>query len=138
MLKLIPHTFTPQLVRLIMEMGHGEKLLISDANYPWRSAGCEHIFLPVRSIDILLRDILRFFPVDQSQPHAAVVMESALESGAYQRYNSILDQSAEVTTIETVERFEFYERARDAIGIVITSDLTKGGNILLTKGIVAD
>jgi L-fucose mutarotase len=138
MLKLIPKAFTSELLQLIMDMGHGEKLLISDANYPWRSAGNKPVFLPVPSIDTLLRDILQFFPLDQSQEHAALVMESAVVSGAFQRYSTIIDQSGEKTAIETVERFAFYERARDAIGVVVTADVTKGGNILLVKGSVVD
>ena len=136
MLRHIPKEFTPELLRLMRDMGHGEQLLISDANFPWRTAGGEHLSIPVDSIDSLLKDILYFFPLDQANPTAALVMESAVESGAFKKYQELLSKENNFTKLETVERFDFYKHAKKATGIVITADTTKGGNILITKGVV--
>ena len=121
-----------------MEMGHGEKLLISDANYPWRSLGCEQVHVPVEHIETLLRDILYYFPLDQSEPKAALAMESSVESGAFAKYQELLSQEEPAVKLETVGRFDFYEHAKQAVGVAVTADTTKGGNILITKGFVRD
>lgn len=138
MLKHIPKSITPELMRLMMEMGHGETLLVCDANYPWRSIGCEHIFLPVHQISSLLNDILYFLPLDNSQPYATIVMESAMESGAYARYTELLAQLNLQTKLHRMERFNFYALAQKVIGVIVTADTAKGGNILLTKGVIQE
>lgn len=138
MLKHVSKQFTPELLRLIMEMGHGEKILISDANYPWRSMGCEHVHVPVEHIEELLEDILYFFPVDQAEADPVLMMESSLESGAFERYQKLLSKEEPCVTLKTVSRFDFYDRASQAVGVVVTADTTKGGNILITKGVVRE
>lgn len=138
MLKHVPKQFTPELLRLIMEMGHGERILISDANYPWRSMKCEHVHVPVEHIDVLLEDILYYFPVDQTQSDAVLTMESAVESGAFEKYRKLLARDEPSVTLKTLRRFDFYDCASGAVGVVVTADTTKGGNILITKGVVRE
>ena len=138
MLKNIPVTFTPDLLRLLMAMGHGEELLISDGNFPALTCGqsIEQIYLPVTDIPSLLKDILYFFPLDDTSEYPLRVMESAKESGAYDQYSKVIAGEGIEKKIGTVERFEFYRQAELAAGIVITSSMVKGGNILLKKGVV--
>jgi len=141
MLKNIPRSFTPDLVKLMMEMGHGEELLISDANYPALTTGSNipRLYVTEYSIVKLLADILRFFPLDDFVEHPVVLMQAARESGAYDLYRQALSEVTDnPDCIETVERFDFYDRAAKAVGIVITSDTIKAGNILLKKGVVRD
>lgn len=138
MLKNIPSSFTPELVKLMMEMGHGEELLIADANYPAIRTGngnVTRLYIPMAEISGLLADILRFFPLDSTE-YSAVMMESSKDSGTYAKYCKVLSDAAEPARIETVERFAFYDKAAKAVGIVITADTIKGGNILLKKGVV--
>ena len=139
MLKNIPFTFTPDLLKLMMELGHGEELLISDANYPARTSGgisIPRIYVPVSDIGVLLMDILRFFPLDYAVEKPALVMEIALQSGAYDKYERIFAETEGSGKIETIDRFGFYARVEKAAGIVISSDITAGANILLKKGVV--
>ena len=141
MLKNIPLSFTPDLLRLMMAMGHGEELLLSDGNFPALTVGnatIPRIYLPVQGIASLLADILHFFPLDDTTEAPLLVMESARESGAYEQYRSILTAAGLKAEIATLERYAFYERAAGAAGIVITSSTVKGSNILLKKGIVLD
>lgn len=133
MLMHIPKCFTPDLLRLLMEMGHGEELLICDANFPYLSnAGAGPVYITGLTVPQLLTEILRFFPLDQTVEKAAVVMESAKESEAYASFAQILG------SVDILPRFDFYERARSAVGLIVTSDTVKGGNILLKKGVVKD
>lgn len=136
MLKNIPKAFVPDLLKLMMQMGHGETLLLCDANFPCMSMQKEIIYIPVDSIIPLLKDILRFFPLDQSVKSAALVMESSKESGRFKEYQNILSAQSDSTKLEAVERFDFYEHAKKAAGMVVTSDTVKGGNIIIQKGVV--
>jgi L-fucose mutarotase len=139
MLKNIPFSFTPDLLCLMMAMGHGEEMLISDGNFPALTTGPQEIpriYLPVTDIAPLLRDILRFFPLDETVEAPLTVMESAKESGAYQQYREAADRAGISAAVGTLGRFEFYKQASNAAGIVITASTVKGGNILLKKGVV--
>jgi L-fucose mutarotase len=141
MLMHIPRSFTPELLTLLAAMGHGEELLLADGNFPSLSAGgpgVRRIHLPARDITELLADILYFFPLDETVDTPLTVMESAKKSGAYERYRDILFRLGIKTAIGAMERFAFYDRAAKAVGIVISADTTKGGNILLKKGTIRD
>jgi L-fucose mutarotase len=141
MLMHIPRSFTPELLALMAAMGHGEELLLGDGNFPFLStggSGVRRIQLPTRDIAGLLADILYFFPLDETVDDPLTVMESAKESGAYQRYREILSRLGIKAAIGAMERFAFYDRAAKATGIVISADTTKGGNVLLKKGVIRD
>ena len=140
MLKNIPRSFTPDLIKLMMEMGHGEELLIADANYPALTTGgnIPRLYITGHKISELLADILRFFPLDEMADFPAVVMEAAKESEVYDIYSDLLKTAGSKGKIETAERFDFYKRAANVTGIVITSDTVKAGNILIKKGVVRE
>ena len=139
MLNHIPKTFTPDLLKLLMEMGHGETVLISDGNFPQKSvssknAKCDIIYLPICDISDLLKDILQFFPLDQAVESAAFAMEVLKENQRYGVYKNIIKENG--SELELAERFKFYELAEKAAGIIVTADPTRGGNILIKKGVV--
>jgi L-fucose mutarotase len=141
MLRHIPRSFTPELLALMAAMGHGEELLLGDGNFPALSTGgpgTKRIWLPAADIAGLLADVLYFFPLDETADAPLVVMESARESGAYERYRGVLASAGISASIGTMERFAFYGRAAGAAGIVISADTAKGGNILLKKGVIRD
>jgi L-fucose mutarotase len=140
-LKHIPRSFSPELLALMMAMGHGEELLIGDGNFPalsTGSAGIPRIFLTAPDIAVLLKDILYFFPLDDTVEYPAILKDSSKESGAYELYRGVFFEAGLNAGIGTVERFAFYERASKAAGIVISADTIRGGNILLKKGVVRD
>ena len=135
MLKNIPKSFTPELLKLLMEMGHGEEVLIADGNFPQKSMDCKTaIYIPVCDIAELLTDILKFFPLDQAAESAAWAMESVRENQRYGEYAKIIEEAG--SKLSLAERFKFYGRAKKAVGIIVTADTTKGGNILIKKGVV--
>ena len=136
MLNNIPKIFTPDLIRLLMEMGHGEEILISDGNFPHKSMNpkINRVYIPTSDIPGLLKDILYFFPLDKAVKAAAFAMESIKESQKYAEYAQIIKENG--SELELAERFRFYELAEKAVGVVVTADTTKGGNILIKKGVV--
>jgi len=140
-LKNIPRSFTPDLLRLMMAMGHGEELLVSDGNFPALTTGnfsIPRIYVPTEDIAALLGDILRYFPLDETSEMPLAVMESARESGVYEQYQKIVREAGIEAAIGTLERFAFYRRSASAAGMVITASTVKGGNILLKKGVIRD
>lgn len=139
MLLHIPRNFTPELLNTMMKLGHGEELLITDANFPYTSvgkAGENPVYITGVTIAELLKEILYFFPLDQTVEKAAVVMESAKESDSFDTFAKLLAEASVPTVLASVPRFEFYDRAKGAAGVIVTSDTVKGGNILIKKGVV--
>ena len=136
MLKHIPKTFTPDLLKMLMETGHGDEILISDGNFPHLSMKikAESIYIPIFDISELLGDILHFFPLDKYVKSAAFAMDFLEEGPNYDKYTKLIEENG--SKLELVERFEFYELAKSAAGIIVTADTTKGGNILIKKGVV--
>jgi len=140
MLKHIPKSFTPDLLKLLMEMGHGEDILIADGNFPQKNVSSKNIkseiiYMPICDISELLKDILHFFPLDYAVESAAFAMEVLQEEEkVYCQYKNLIEENG--SKLELVERFKFYDLAEKAVGIIVTADTTKGGNILIKKGVV--
>lgn len=141
MLLHVPKCFTPDLMSLLMRMGHGEALLICDANFPY-STVCRAAKAPVYitgfTVEQILREILYYFPLDYAVKSAAVVMDSAKESELFRRYREILSRAVQPTELAAVSRMDFYDKAKAAAGVVVTSDTAKGGNIMIQKGVVRE
>lgn len=138
MLKHIPKSFTPELIKLLMEAGHGENIILSDGNFPHKSVNSQNpsIYIPTDDIISLLQDILHFFPLDKTVEAAAFSMESLKTGRKYDEYTELIEQNG--SKLQLVERFEFYRIAKNAFGVIVTSDTTRGGNILIKKGIVSE
>jgi L-fucose mutarotase len=135
MLKNIPKLLTPELLRAMMEMGHGEELLLCDGNYPAKTFTCERLYIMSCRVDELLEAILYCFPLDLTVQSAATVMDSCGRE-RLERYAAAVEANG--SKLDKMGRFEFYERARSAAALVITADTTRGGNILLKKGVVSE
>lgn len=132
----IPETFTPQLLKLMMEIGHGERLLICDGNFPYKSRSKETVFIPNVGIGELLDQVLAFFPLDHAVDQPATVMDGALKNHVAQDYMAIISKHKEGAEIQAVGRFDFYDEADTVAGIIVTNDRTMFGNIIIQKGVV--
>src|SRR5690606_25847318 len=143
MLKGISPIISPQLLKVLMEMGHSDEIVLADANFPAAS----HAQLLVRcdghSISELLHAILPLFPLDQYVDSPLALMDivpgDAIGTSApiWQQYKNIVAEYAEEEThFEKVERFAFYERAKTAYAIVATSEQSLYGNLILKKGVI--
>jgi L-fucose mutarotase len=127
---------TPDLLHALASMGHGDELVIADANFPAASIARRLVALPGTDAPSALGAILTLFPLDAASP-AVFTMQVA------GRPNEIPPPVAEFqrmlgagTTIGTLERFAFYERARSAFAVVRTGELRPYGNAILVKGVV--
>jgi L-fucose mutarotase len=142
MLKGIPKVISPELIKVLMEMGHGDEIVIADGNFP--SGTCATRYL-VRcdghNVPEVLDAILRFFPLDTYSEAPVALMQVVpgddVKPVIWDEYRQIIDKyESTETKIDQVERFAFYERAKKAFAVVATSEAALYANIILKKGVV--
>ena len=132
MLKTISPLISPELLKVLAEMGHGDEIIFSDAHFPAHSMGPQVI-----RADGLLA-IIPLFELDSYAPPLvmmAAVEGDTLDPEVERRYRNALSLQAPCPDIIRINRFAFYERAQKAFAIVITGERAKYGNILLKKGV---
>ncbi len=141
MLKNISPLISPDLMKLLMEMGHGDELILADGNFPSNSQGVPVVRADGHNVANLLEAILEYFPLDTYTEHPFGLMQvvegDPVVPKVWDQYKEILkaNEYSELK-IEYVERFAFYERAKKVAGIVATSDKAIYGNVLIRKGVV--
>ena len=146
MLKNIPNILSPELLKILMEMGHGDEIVIADGNFPAASIAAETISgnlirLDGHGVPPILEAILKVFPLDPYVEKAAGLMQlvpgDTVETPIWDEYDAIIRASGEpFDGFESVERFAFYERAKKAYAIIATSETALYANIILKKGVV--
>jgi L-fucose mutarotase len=139
MLKNIPGCLSPDLMHALMSMGHGDEIVLADADFPGVSYSQRLIRCDGVPLTTLFEAILPFFPLDPFTEKPTATMEyrpwSSQEPASYERFRQILrTHDPKFVELEYVERFAFYERARKAYAVVMTSE--PDGNLILKKGVV--
>jgi L-fucose mutarotase len=142
MLKGIDPLLGPDILHLLAAMGHGDEVVIADANFPAASVARRLVRLDGIDTTRALAAILTLVPMDQyvDQPVAvmAVVNDPNATPDTYGDFIRVIAAAeGKIPDLERVERFAFYERARRAFGVVATSDTRLYANIILKKGVVA-
>ncbi len=141
MLKSIPAILSPDLLKILAEMGHGDELVLADGNFPAASIAQRLIRLDGLGIPKILEAILMFLPLDTYVKFPAAVMAvtpgDPVKPDIWNEYRKIIQESKEpFTEFEFIERFAFYDRARKAYAVVATSESALYANIILKKGVV--
>ena len=145
MLKNIPKILSPELLKTIAEMGHGDEIVLADGNFPAASCssyyGKRLIRCDSTNIPLLLEAILQLFPLDEFVSKPVAVMQrvdQGQEPPIWQQYRNIIakQESKKYTELELVERFAFYERTKKAYAVIATSEQSLYANIILKKGII--
>lgn len=141
MLLNIPPILSPDLLWTLRAMGHGDDIVIADANFPATALGKKCHRLDGISASDVLKAVLMVLPLDPFVPRPALVMEVVDEPDAvppivaeFQSIIAATDDSP--VTVGKLERFDFYERARSAFAIVQTGETRLYGNIILKKGVI--
>lgn len=141
MLKGIPPIISPDLMHVLMSMGHGDELVLGDGNFPAAANARRLVRADGHGVPELLAAVVQLFPLDSYVEDPAIVM--AVVPGddvvptIWEDYASILSE-AEGRDIKPaqLERHAFYERARNAFAVVATSETALYANIILVKGVV--
>ena len=142
MLKGIPSIISPELLKVLMEMGHADELVIADGNFPSASIAQRLIRSDGNGVPALLDAIMRFFPldtfVDQAVALMAIVPGHDYQPTIWEEYREIIARYEGFSDFEYVERFAFYERAKQAYAVLATSETALYANIILKKGVVPE
>lgn len=140
MLKGIPNIISPELLKVLMEMGHGDEIVIGDGNFPGKSMNKNCLRCDGHGIPELLKAILKLFPLDSYQKPVYIMEKvpgDTVETPILNEYKEIL-KSHTSEEMEPIERFAFYERAKKAYAVVMTGERALYANIILKKGVVAE
>jgi len=147
MLLNIPKILSPELLRALCEMGHGDKILLADANYPGKSAAarCGAVFLRADGIGVpaLMEAILQLMPLDLYTDEPAMVMDvdvrdKGMKIPIHDTYRAIVasHDARGKKAVAQYERYAFYEKADACAVIVQTGEEAVYANIILQKGVI--
>ena len=138
MLKKIPKILSPELVKILMEMGHGDEIVLADGNFPSESIGQRTTRAAGHGVPELLAAIREQMPLDTyAQPVylMAKVPGDNVEVPIWDEYAKLIAPHTDAK-VEFLERFEFYERAKKAYCVVATGESAIYANVILKKGVV--
>ncbi len=139
MLKGISSVISPDLLAILARMGHGDEIILADAHFPAHSIGPAVLRADGIPVATLLDGILPLFELDSYAPPLvmmAVVPGDTPDPSVEEEYMRIVRKHLPTANPpERIDRFAFYERARQAFAIVVTGELRKYGNLLLKKGV---
>jgi L-fucose mutarotase len=139
----ISKLISPELLKVLSEMGHSDEIVLADGNFPGASHAQRLIRADGHSVPELLDAILRLFPLDQYVEKPAALMQvvagDTVETPIWEQYRSIIEQRTGLSEpFEQVERFAFYERAKKAYAVIATGESALYANLILKKGVIAD
>lgn len=144
MLKGIPKILSPELLKVLCEMGHSDRLVIADGNFPAESMGKNAIVIRMDghgACDVL-EAILKVFPLDTYVEKPVNLMQvmpgDHLETPIWDEYAKIVSQEdvRGAVAIGQIERFAFYEEAKNAYAIIATGESALYANVMLQKGVI--
>ena len=144
MLKGISSIISPELLKVLCEMGHSDRIVIADGNFPAESMGknSKVIRCDGHGVPELLDAILQLFPLDTYVEKPVILMEVMKGDNAktpiWDTYKEIIAKHDErgSKTVGTIDRFDFYEEAKKAYAIIATSEKAIYANIMLQKGVI--
>ena len=135
LLKGISPAISPELLKVLAEMGHGDEIVFSDAHFPAHTMNARVIRADGLGCDELLKGIAPLVELD-SYATPVVMMEAVkgdtLDPEVEKKYRAALGYKGE---IERMERYAFYERAKKAYAVVLTGETAKYGNVIIKKGV---
>ena len=141
MLKGIPSILSPELLKILMEMGHGDEIVIADGNFPSANYAQRLVRFDGHGVPEILEAVMQLFPLDTYTPEPvalmAVVPGDDVKPTIWDDYRRIITAAEpENCNIQFMERFDFYERAKKAYAVVASGETAIYANILLKKGVV--
>ena len=140
-LRHIDPLISPELMLVMMQMGHGDEIVFADRNFPVVSLADNLVVYNGVTISQLLPAILHYFPIDYVVEHPVYLMRipsnSDYTGDIVGEYQAILDAAhGSPVSIGYLDRQDFYDRASRAFSVVATSDSARFANIIIRKGIV--
>lgn len=139
MLKNISPVLSPELLKILMEMGHGDEIVIGDGNFPAASVAQRLVRLDGHGVNEILDAILRLMPLDTYVEAPVGLMDNGDSENRppiWADYEKTVKENEGNKKFELIERFAFYERAKKAYAVIATGETAIYANIILKKGVV--
>lgn len=141
MLKNVPSILSPELLKVLMEMGHGDTIVIGDGNFPAASNAQRLVRLDGHGVSEVLDAILKLMPLDTYVKTPVSLMDNGDSENRppiWKEYEEIIKKNEGEKEIELIERFAFYTRAKNAYAIIATGETAIYANVILQKGVVIE
>ncbi len=149
MLHRIPNTLTPDLLYILSKMGHGDELVIADANFPAASTSAfckikDPVYIPSLNAPKLISDICKLLPIDQFGDYGAARMEidgmpneeGDVHIAVRKVLQKVMINKKVKFDIISIERQKFYSHAKNSFAVVSTGESRAFGCFILRKGVV--
>ncbi len=146
MLKGIPKIISPDLLKTLCEMGHGDRLVIADGNFPAESVSKNAVVIRMdgHSATDVLKAVLQLVPLDTYVEKPVNLMQKVpgdeVATPIWDEYAKIVETIGQTdkSHIGNIERFAFYEEAKKAYCIIATGESALYANIILQKGVITE
>ena len=143
MLKNIPPILSPELLKVLCEMGHGDRICIGDGNFPAAANAKRLVRLDGHGVNELLDAILQVIPLDRYVEHPVMLMEvsecdKGMDIPVWEDYKKTVAKYDErgAEAFGSYERFEFYRQARKCYCILQSGETQVYANVILQKGVI--
>lgn len=139
MLKNVPKIISPELLKILCEMGHGDEIVLADGNFPAESLGKRVIRADGHRVCELLEAIMELIPLDHNSKDNFILMKvsdgDSVKTPIWDKYK-VLGSKDKNFALGFEERYAYYERAKNAYAIIATSESALYANIILKKGVI--
>ena len=139
MLKGISKIISPELLKILCEMGHGDEIVIADGNFPSENYGKRVVRADASGGVQMLESVLSLIPLDTYEEKNFLLMQTTQGDPTptiWQEYFSVANKKDDNVRVGELERFSFYERAKNAYAIIATGESAVYANIILKKGVI--
>lgn len=139
MLKNIPKIVSPELLKILCEMGHGDEIVIADGNFPAETYGQRVVRADGHGGEAILDAVLSLIPLDTYALENLLLMQTTDGDPTpeiWDKYFAIAKKHDPNLRAGTLERFEFYERAKKAYAVIATGESAIYANIIIKKGVI--
>ena len=139
MLKGIPKIVSPELLKILDEMGHGDDIVIADLNFPSENCGKRVIRAEAAGGEEMLRAVMDLIPLDDYVDDNFVLIETppsyTEEPPIWESYRQIAKERDPNVNEKRIDRFDFYERTKNAYAVIATGEEALYACVLLKKGV---
>jgi L-fucose mutarotase len=141
MLKNISPIISPMLLKILCEMGHGDEIVLADANFLAESIAHNNQIIRADGIGVLelLNAILPLFPLDQYDDENFIVMQVVEGDPIPEIWNDfekIIQKYEPECCMTFIDRFDYYERSKKAYAVIATGEKAQYANVVLKKGVI--
>ena len=143
MLKNVSPLISPQLLKVLCEMGHGDEIVLADANFPAESIAQNNQIIRADGLGIvdLLNAILPLFPLDPYTDKSFIVMAVEQRDGDYRpeiwtEFEEVLAKHEPDFKMTFMNRFDYYEHSKKAYAVIATGEKATYANVILKKGVI--